>query len=57
VGEAKEAALKRKIEDLEDQVETERRRATQLEEELAFARQSQISHANYEQWKMRRGLN
>ena len=57
VREAKEAALKRKVEDLEDQVETERRRANQIEKTLAEERQIYLTHANYEQWMARRGLN
>lgn len=37
------ARLKEKIEDLKDQVETERRRADQLEIEIAFLRRDLIS--------------
>ena len=49
--------LKREIEHLEKAVLRERRRADQIERTLAEERQIYLTHANYEQWMARRGLN
>ncbi len=42
---------------LEDLVMRERRRANRFEKTLAEERQIYLTHANYEQWMARRGLN